>query len=151
MEEKFTLEDIKRILPHRPPMLLIEEAYIDEEGKAHAKYQIKKDEFFTQGHFPGNPIVPGVILCEIMAQSCSLLVKEAIPGHLALYAGLDKVRFKNQVKPGDICEITTSLTNSRKISPASQLFYCNAQLCVGGKLCCKGELAFALVPLEETK
>ena len=149
MEQKFDLEDIKKILPHRPPMLLIEEAYIDEAGKAHAKYQIKDDEFFTQGHFPGNPIVPGVILCEIMAQSCSLLVKEYIPGHLALYAGLDKVRFKNQVKPGDICEITTDLKDSRGVSETSRLFFCDAKLCVNGKLCCKGELTFALVPLEQ--
>ena len=68
-------------------MLLIEEAHIDENGVAHSQYRIKEDEFFTRGHFPGNPIVPGVIQCEIMAQSCAILVKDEIPGHITLYAG----------------------------------------------------------------
>lgn len=102
-------EDIKKFLPHREPMLLIDEAVVDENNIAHCKYTIKEDEFFTRGHFPGNPIVPGVIQCEIMAQSCAILVKDDIPGHLTLYAGLDKVRFKNPVKPGDVCEITARL------------------------------------------
>lgn len=69
-------EDIKQFLPHREPMLLVDEAEIDENGIAHCKYTIKEDEFFTRGHFPGNPIVPGVIQCEIMAQSCAILVKK---------------------------------------------------------------------------
>ena len=51
-------EDIKKFLPHREPMLLVDEAEIDENGVAHCKYTIKEDEFFTRGHFPGNPIVP---------------------------------------------------------------------------------------------
>ena len=90
------------MVPHREPMLLIDEAVVDENNIAHCKYTIKEDEFFTRGHFPGNPIVPGVIQCEIMAQSCAILVKDEIPGHITLYAGLDKVRFKNPVKPGKI-------------------------------------------------
>lgn len=106
-------EDIKKFLPHREPMLLIDEAVVDENNIAHCKYTIKEDEFFTRGHFPGNPIVPGVIQCEIMAQSCAILVKDDIPGHLTLYAGLDKVRFKNPVKPGDVCEITARLIEKR--------------------------------------
>jgi len=139
--EVLNKDDIKAFLPHREPMLLIEEATIDENGVAHSKYLIKEDEFFTRGHFPGNPIVPGVIQCEIMAQSCAVLVKDEIPGHLTLYAGLDKVRFKNVVKPGDLVEVTATL-DERK----GQLFFCSAKLTVDGKLCCKGQLTFALVP-----
>ncbi len=136
-------EEIKQFMPHREPMLLLDEATIDENGVAHCSYRIKEDEFFTRGHFPGNPIVPGVIQCEIMAQSCAIMVKDEIPGHLTLYAGLDKVRFKNAVKPGDLCEVTATLDERR-----GQLFFCSAVLKVGGKLCSKGQLTFALVPIE---
>ena len=129
-------------------MLLIEEASIGDDGVAHAKYKIKEDEFFTRGHFPGNPIVPGVIQCEIMAQSCAILVKDEIPGNITLYAGLDRVRFKNPVKPGDVCEITATLKD-RRDTAASKLFFCAAKLSVNGKICCQGELTFALVPIEQ--
>jgi len=141
-------EEIKQFLPHREPMLLIEEAEVDENNVAHCKYTIKEDEFFTRGHFPGNPIVPGVIQCEIMAQSCAVLVKDEIPGNMTLYAGLDKVRFKNAVKPGDVCNVTATM-NSRRDTPAGKMFFCSAKLEVNGKLCCKGELTFALVPLNK--
>ncbi len=142
--EHMDLEEIKKYLPHREPMLLIEEAWIDDEGKGHAKYTIKEDEFFTRGHFPGNPIVPGVIQCEIMAQSCAILVKDEIPGNMTLYAGINNVRFKNTVRPGDVCEITCELTGRK-----GPMFFCNAKLEVAGKLCCKGELSFALIPINK--
>ena len=134
------IEEIKQFMPHREPMLLIEEAHIDENGVAHSQYRIKEDEFFTRGHFPGNPIVPGVIQCEIMAQSCAILVKDEIQGHTTLYSGIDNVRFKNIVRPGDVCEITAKMTGRK-----GMLFFCEANLKVGGKLCCKGNLSFALV------
>ena len=121
-------------------MLLVDEMEIDSEGVCHAKYFVREDEFFCRGHFPGNPIVPGVIQCEIMAQSCALLVKDDIQGKTTLYTGIDKVRFKNIVKPGDLCEITARLKNRR-----ASIFYCQAELKVNGNLCCKGELSFALV------
>jgi len=141
-------EEIKKFLPHREPMLLIDEAEIGEDGYAHCKYRIKEDEFFTRGHFPGNPVVPGVIQCEIMAQSCAVLVKDDIPGNMTLYVGLDDVRFKNMVRPGDLCEITAKMVDSR-VSPGRKLYFCDAKLEVGGKLCCKGRLTFALIPIQE--
>ena len=87
-----TRDELKEYLPHREPMLLIDSIDIDRDGVCHAQYRIKEDEFFCKGHFPGNPIVPGVIQCEIMAQSCALLVKDEIKGRTTLYTGIDNVR-----------------------------------------------------------
>jgi 3-hydroxyacyl-[acyl-carrier-protein] dehydratase len=133
-------EELKNYLPHREPMLLVDEIEIDEEGVAHAKYLVRDDEFFCRGHFPGNPLVPGVIQCEIMAQSCAILVKDEIVGKTTLYSGIDNMRFKHPVRPGDLCEITAVLKNKR-----ANMFFCAAEIKVDGKLCCKGELSFALV------
>ena len=135
-----TREELKEFLPHREPMLLVDEVDIDSEGIAHSKYLIREDEFFCRGHFPGNPIVPGVIQCEIMAQSCAVLVKDPIEGRLTMYSGIDNLRFKHPVKPGDLCEVTAKLKSRR-----GMLFFCEAQLHVGGMLCCKGDLSFVLV------
>lgn len=75
-------EELKNYLPHREPMLLVDECILDEQHVAHSKYHVTGEEFFLKGHFPGKPVVPGVILCEIMAQSCALLMKEDLPGNL---------------------------------------------------------------------
>ena len=135
-----TREELKEYIPHREPMLLIDEIELGEDGRCYAKYRVKEDEIFCQGHFPDNPIVPGVILCEIMAQSCALLVKEDLKGLTPLYTGIDNVRFKNIVKPGDLCEVTARLKSRR-----GPMFFCEAVLMVDGMLCCKGDLSFALI------
>ena len=133
-------DELGQYLPHREPMLLVDEIIINPDGSADAKYLIRDDEFFCQGHFPGNPLVPGVIQCEIMAQSCALLVKDEIVGKTTLYSGIDNVRFKNPVRPGDLCEVKARLNAKR-----ANMFFCEAELRVDGKLCCKGSLSFALV------
>ncbi len=133
-------EELKEFLPHRDPMLLVDEIEMVAEGVCNAKYRIREDEFFCRGHFPGNPIVPGVILCEIMAQSCALVVKEDILNKTTLYTGIDNVRFKNIVRPGDLCEITATLVNRK-----GPIVCCQAVLSVNGAICCKGDLSFALV------
>ena len=124
-------------------MLLVDEIEV-VDGIAHSKYQVRGDEFFLQGHYPGNPIVPGVIQCEIMAQSCSLLLKDELIGKTPLYAGIDNVRFKQQVKPGDLFEVQDKLTDKR-----GHLYFCEAKGLVGGKMVIKGSLSFALIPNEQ--
>lgn len=133
-------EELKEYLPHREPMLLVDEIEIDSEGVGHAKYLIKEDEFFCRGHFPGNPIVPGVIQLEIMAQSCALLFQKDICGKTTLYTGINNVRFRHIVRPGDLCEITT-----RRITSRGPIHFCQAELKVNGRLCSKGDLSFTLM------
>lgn len=132
-------EEIKQIIPHREPMLLVDEADIVND-EAIARYTVREDEFFTQGHFPGNPIVPGVILCEMMAQGSALLLKDELDGKLALYAGVDGARFKRQVKPGD-----TVVTRAKITGRKGPLVVVEAEATVEGTMCCKGKLSFMLV------
>ena len=133
-------DELRQYLPHREPMLLVDEVEMDAEGVCHGRYRVREDEFFCQGHFPENPIMPGVVQCEIMAQCCALLVKDELATHLPLYSGMNNVKFKNMVRPGDVCEITAKMVARR-----GPLVYCEASLSVGEKLCCRGELAFALM------
>ncbi len=136
-------DEIKTYIPHREPMLLVDEINI-VDNKVNAKYYVRGDEFFLQGHFPGNPVVPGVILCEIMAQSCSLLIGEELKGKTPFYAGIDNVRFKRQVKPGETVDISASIENRKGL-----IFYVKARATVNGELAVRGNLSFALVPNDE--
>jgi 3-hydroxyacyl-[acyl-carrier-protein] dehydratase len=92
------------LLPHRPPFRFVD--VVDEIAFAkhiEARWRITGDEFFLQGHFPGNPIVPGVLQLEALAQAgaLTLLGDERYAGKLALFAGVEKVRFRRVVRPGD--------------------------------------------------
>ena len=141
-------EEIKTFLPHRGPMLLIDsverETVTDAKGHqvdyAVATYHVRGDEFFLQGHFPDYPVVPGVILCEMMAQSCALLLGEELRNKRPLYTGIDNVRFKYQVRPGDTIVLRSMITERRQ-----SLVFVKAEAKVDGKLCCRGNLSFALV------
>ncbi|MCR5407517.1 MAG: beta-hydroxyacyl-ACP dehydratase [Bacteroidales bacterium] len=135
------LSEIKGYLPHREPMLLVESASVDASGACHASYRIPSDPFYCQGHFPGNPIVPGVILCEIMAQSCFHLMLEVFAENLVVYRGLDNVRFRGTVRPGDLTETTCTLVEQK-----GSLWVCDAKLSVGGKLCAQARITLAAVP-----
>lgn len=141
-------EEIKSYLKHRDPMLLVDSVELvteqDKEGKdvlvAYGTYTIRGDEFFLQGHFPDYPVVPGVILCEMMAQSCALLLGEEIKSKRTFYTGIDNVRFKGQVRPGDVVKTKSCIVDRRQ-----SLIFVNAQASVDGKVCCKGDLNFALI------
>ena len=133
-------EEIKKILPHREPMLLIDQANLINENTAEGLYTVRGDEYFLQGHFPGNPVVPGVILCEIMAQTCCVLFADKVKGSTPLFAGINKVRFRRQVKPGE--RIDFECTPVREVGP-----FCFAKVRgrVNGSVCVEGEFSFALM------
>ena len=131
--------ELMEILPHRRSMLLLDEAYREDEY-AHGIYTVKGDEFFLDGHFPGFPIVPGVILCEILAQSTAILLKDKMQeGKVCLYTGLDKVRFKSPVLPGDRFE-----TKCRIVRSTGIFYFAEGEGYVGEELKIKAEYSFAL-------
>ena len=132
-------EEIKKILPHREPMLLVDEVVL-EDGKSHGKYLVRGDEFFLQGHFPGNPVVPGVIQCEMLAQSACVLLIGRTEGMTPLYTGLNNVKFRGQVKPGDLFETQCELVRSR-----GRFYFAKGSGFVNGRLCVAAEFSFALV------
>ncbi|MGM9636637.1 MAG: 3-hydroxyacyl-ACP dehydratase FabZ [Eubacteriales bacterium] len=134
------IDEIKQILPHREPMLLVEEAYLNEDGSSTGYYTVKGTEYFLQGHFPGNPIVPGVILCEMTAQSACILFSGEMSGKTPVYVGINNVKFRVQVKPGDKIEFHTSILKQK-----APFFWIKGEAYVGGKLAMSGEFSFAIV------
>ena len=135
-------DDIKKYLPHREPFLFIDEVVeIDENETIHARKLIKPDEYFLQGHFPGNPIFPGVIIIEALGQASGILgftIMNKTPeeGSIYVLAGVDKVRFRNKVLPGDTIIFKCSLLGPyrRGICHMQGLAYSNGKLCAEAEL-----------------
>ncbi|KGG80956.1 hydroxymyristoyl-ACP dehydratase [Caloranaerobacter azorensis H53214] len=138
--------DIQKIIPHRYPFLLVDKIIEIEGGKkAVGIKNVTINEPFFQGHFPGNPIMPGVLIVEAMAQvgAVAVLSLEENKGKLAVFAGIDNARFKKQVKPGDTLRMEVELISFRRgIGKAEAIAY------VGDEVACKGILMFALVDNE---
>lgn len=132
-------DEIKKILPHREPMLLLDDAEKREE-EAVAHYTVKGDEFFLKGHFPDAPIVPGVILCEILAQSACVLLDGKIPrGSLPVYTGLNNARFRSPVRPGDTVEAKCRIKRAKP-----PFYFAEGTVFVGERLCVTAEFSFAV-------
>lgn len=133
-------EEIMKILPHREHMLLLDE--VEREGDiATGRYHVRGDEFFLKGHFPGRPVVPGVILCEILAQSACILMQDAMEeGKLPAYTGLNNVKFRSPVKPGDTVEAQCYI--KRKKPP---FYFAEGTVTVDGKVCVSAEFSFAIM------
>ncbi|MFY8052407.1 MAG: 3-hydroxyacyl-ACP dehydratase FabZ [Armatimonadaceae bacterium] len=133
---------VQRILPHRYPFLLIDRILEVEAGvRIKGIKNVTVNEPFFNGHFPGNPIMPGVLQLEMMAQisGISLLLCPEYEGRLALLAAIDKARFRRPVVPGDVLLVEAEVTKMR--GPKGWV-KCTAT--VEGKVVCEAEIVFAL-------
>jgi 3-hydroxyacyl-[acyl-carrier-protein] dehydratase len=141
-----SIDEIMKILPHRYPFLLLDRVVELEPGvRAVAEKLVTINEPFFQGHFPGYPLMPGVLQLEALAQAGAVaaLSLPEFAGKLILFAGIDKVRFKRQVRPGDTLRLETSLEKMRRnigkgVGRAS----------VDGQLACECELLFAVTDAQ---
>ena len=132
-------QQLMNLLPHRDAMLLLDDAE-NQNGEAVGHYTVRGDEFFLQGHFPGNPIVPGVILCEILAQSACVLLSDVLTeGKLPVYTGLNGVKFRSSVRPGDTIETRCRLKRSKP-----PFYFAEGTASVGDRLCVTAEFSFAV-------
>jgi 3-hydroxyacyl-[acyl-carrier-protein] dehydratase len=103
MKQKLSISEILNLLPHRYPFLLVDKILEQEEKKIVGVKNVTINEPFFQGHFPGHPVMPGVLILEAMAQAGGVLMfsEEENKGKIPLFAGIDKARFKKPVYPGD--------------------------------------------------
>jgi 3-hydroxyacyl-[acyl-carrier-protein] dehydratase len=134
--------EIEAIIPHRDPFLLLDEITdIVPGARVVARKVVRDDEWYLAGHFPGRPIMPGVLMVEAMAQAgaVAVLSEPENRGKLALFAGIDGVRFKRLVGPGDELELTCDLERMR--GPVGRG---KATATVGDELAVRGTLTFAL-------
>ena len=137
-----SIDEIKEIIPHRYPFLLIDQVVDYEPGKfADARKCVTMNEPFFQGHFPQYPVMPGVLIIEALAQTgaVALLSMPANKGKIALFGGIKNARFKKQVRPGDVLELHCELT--RMHGPVGMG---TAVATVNGKTAVQAELTFAV-------
>jgi 3-hydroxyacyl-[acyl-carrier-protein] dehydratase len=160
---RFSQEEVLGFLPHRPPFLLVDEVVDGEPGvRCVAVRTLRDDDYWFAGHFPGNPVMPGVLIVEALAQTATIAAAaggtgdaaaeggaaEAAPataagpadGKVGLFAGIDKVRFKRVCRPGDTLRLEAEI-----IAVHGPVGRAKVKATVDGQLACRGELMFAIV------
>lgn len=138
----YTAKEIMEIIPHRYPFLLIDTIEELEEGvRAVGKKCVSIGEPFFQGHFPGNPVMPGVLIMEAMAQVGAVTILSAPEwrGRTVYFAGIDKAKFRRKVVPGDVLTLETKIIKCKGPMGVSE-----ATATVDGKVVAQGQLTFAI-------
>lgn len=136
----FNIEEIKKILPHRDPFLLIDRVVEMEVGKsAHAIKCVSNLEPYFKGHFPGHPVMPGVLQIETMAQTgaVSILSMEEHKGKIAFFSGIKNAKFRREVVPGDVLDIYVEMTRLRKNFGQGI-----GKIFIGEEFVCEAEISF---------
>lgn len=135
------IKEIMEIIPHRYPFLLIDRVESIEENKIVAIKNVTINEYFFQGHFPVEPVMPGVLIVEALSQAGAvvLLSMEEFKGKVAYFGGIDKVKFRKKVVPGDTLRLEVELTKIRgRAGIGKGIAY------VDGKKACEAELTFMI-------
>ncbi|MEZ6150900.1 MAG: 3-hydroxyacyl-ACP dehydratase FabZ family protein [Pirellulaceae bacterium] len=136
---------VEAAIPHRAPMLLVDEIIEQSATEIHCRKTFVADEFFTQGHFPNYPLVPGVILCECALQSGAILLAQHAPAAdvVPVATRLDGVKFKKMVRPGDTIDVYATLNEV-----VSTAYFLTAKIMVAGKLAARLDFACTLATPE---
>ena len=137
------VKEICEIIPQRAPFLMIDRVEELESGKHAVAYKnVCINEWYFGGHFPGNPIMPGVLITEALAQTgaVAILSLEENKGKNALFAGIDKMKFKQMVVPGDVLRLEVNVIKCKGPIGVGE-----AIATVDGKVVAKGDLTFAVV------
>jgi beta-hydroxyacyl-ACP dehydratase FabZ len=149
MEPLLKITDIQRLLPHRYPFLLVDKVVELDPGKRIVAIKnVTANESFFQGHFPGAPVMPGVLIVEAMAQAGGLLVayaKTVSPNEYLLFAGIDNVRFRQPVIPGDTLTITVDVLRLR-----SRMASMRGKVTVDGKVAAEADLLSILTAIPNS-
>ncbi|NLL31575.1 MAG: 3-hydroxyacyl-ACP dehydratase FabZ [Clostridiales bacterium] len=135
------IKEIMEIIPHRYPFLLIDKVESIEEKKIVAIKNVTMNEYFFQGHFPGEPVMPGVLIVEALAQAGAvvLLKRDEFKGKIAYFGGINNAKFRKVVKPGDTLRLEVELTKIKgRAGVGKGIAY------VDGKKACEAELTFMI-------